>query len=507
LTEYSLFPSQTPRRTTCTDTGAVELGMKFTADADGEITAIRFYKGTGNTGTHYGALWTDTGQKLASIKFTNETYTGWQKARITPVKVKAGARYVVSYHAPRGRYAADEYYFNTACEQGPLSGLESMYRYGRTAGMFPSDSWRASNYWVDVVFAATATVQPPPTQPPVQPPVVEPPTQPPVVPPTQPPATGISHGADVPSSGLMGVRAGVSLKALTSDLVVTNAWLDANAAPGDVIRGLRVSGAQIRPASGVRPFALEDCLFVGPPKGGGFVCTHPDYLGGYGAPKITLRNSTLDGQGALGPQLSALGPGPNLDLYRVDLKGHHQGINTVGNATIAETWMHDMALKLGSGAHGECVLWPFGANVHLLRSWFIDVCQGDSTTGVSSAVSIYNETWNGAVPDGQQPHDGSVVECVLEGGSYALYGGATDKATPWAYNLTVRGNRFYRTKLRFGHNTNSPNPACAFADTSQGGRNNVWDNNRWGPLGPANQSGDPAEGTLIPSPGGWGSPH
>jgi hypothetical protein len=502
LPEYSLFPSQTPRRTTCDDGAGVELGMKFAVAVDGEITAIRFYRGSGNTGTHYGALWSATGQKLASVKFTNETGTGWQKARITPVKVKAGASYIVSYHAPRGHYAADEYYFNTACEQGPLSATESMYRYGPTAGMFPNESWRATNYWVDVCYTQTAPVVPP-IQSPTQP---EPEPEPTPEPKPQPPPTGIRHGADVPASGLTGVRPGVSLKSQTSDLLVTNAWLNDNA-PGDVIRGLRVSNAQIRPASGVRPFAIEDCLFVGPPKSGGFIPTHPDYLGGYTAPKVTARNCIFDGQGALGPQLSALGPGPNLDLTRCVIKGHHQGINTVGNSRIVECLMHEMALKLGSGAHGECVLWPFGGNVHLLRCWMIDTCQGDSTTGVSSAVSIYNEVWNGPVSNGAQPHDGSVVDCVMEGGSYAFYGGCLDKASPWAYGLTVTGNRFYRSKLRFGHNTNSPNPACAFADTSQGGRNNVWQNNTWGPLGPANQAGDPVEGTLVPSPGGWGSPH
>ena len=54
----------TPAVTATSDPDAVELGMKFQASVNGYITGIRFYKGTGNTGTHVGHLWTSTGQPL-----------------------------------------------------------------------------------------------------------------------------------------------------------------------------------------------------------------------------------------------------------------------------------------------------------------------------------------------------------------------------------------------------------------------------------------------------------
>ena len=47
---------------------------------DGFVTGVRFYKGTGNTGTHVGSLWSSTGTRLATVTFTNETATGWQTA-------------------------------------------------------------------------------------------------------------------------------------------------------------------------------------------------------------------------------------------------------------------------------------------------------------------------------------------------------------------------------------------------------------------------------------------
>jgi hypothetical protein len=43
--------SATPAILSDSDTGAVELGLKFRADTAGSITGIRFYKAAANTGT------------------------------------------------------------------------------------------------------------------------------------------------------------------------------------------------------------------------------------------------------------------------------------------------------------------------------------------------------------------------------------------------------------------------------------------------------------------------
>jgi hypothetical protein len=144
------------------DSSAVELGVKFTADVSGRVTGVRFYKGSGNTGTHVGNLWTSTGTRLATVTFRNESTTGWQQASFSsPVAITAGTTYVVSYLAPRGHYAADSGYFSAAgVDRAPLhalrdgvSGGNGVYRYGTTSG-FPASSWNATNYWVDVVFAS-----------------------------------------------------------------------------------------------------------------------------------------------------------------------------------------------------------------------------------------------------------------------------------------------------------------------------------------------------------------
>jgi hypothetical protein len=65
-------------------------GMKFKADSDGTATAIRFYKVSTNTGTHFGHLWSSTGQSLATATFSGETASGLAAGE--PVACRSGRR-------------------------------------------------------------------------------------------------------------------------------------------------------------------------------------------------------------------------------------------------------------------------------------------------------------------------------------------------------------------------------------------------------------------------------
>lgn len=142
------------------DPAAVELGTRFRSDVSGTITAIRFYKAPLNTGTHTGRLWTNTGTLLATVTFTNETASGWQQANLpAPVAINANTTYLVSYHAPNGHYTGTDAFFSTSLDRAPLHGLRDgvdgpngVYRYG-TGGVFPTDTYLAEGYWVDVVFS------------------------------------------------------------------------------------------------------------------------------------------------------------------------------------------------------------------------------------------------------------------------------------------------------------------------------------------------------------------
>ncbi|MBV8458956.1 MAG: DUF4082 domain-containing protein, partial [Acetobacteraceae bacterium] len=102
-----------------------------------------------------------TGHLLATATFSNETASGWQEADFSsPVSITAGTTYIASYHTNTGHYSEDDNYFATAHTSGPLtapssssSGGNGVYAYSSSA--FPSNTYNAANYWVDVVFQAS----------------------------------------------------------------------------------------------------------------------------------------------------------------------------------------------------------------------------------------------------------------------------------------------------------------------------------------------------------------
>jgi hypothetical protein len=167
----TIWPSTaTPAVPSANDGSAIEVGVKFTADAAGFISGIRFYKGTGNTGTHIGSLWTASGQLMAQATFTNETASGWQQVTFPdPVSVTAGTTYVASYHSSAGGYAVSAGGLTQSVDNPPLHALASgassgngVFTYAGTP-TFPTQTYNAGNYWVDVSYNTFANDTTPPT--------------------------------------------------------------------------------------------------------------------------------------------------------------------------------------------------------------------------------------------------------------------------------------------------------------------------------------------------------
>ncbi|MBY2919518.1 DUF4082 domain-containing protein, partial [Rhizobium leguminosarum] len=156
----SLFGSATPAVVNTDDTSAVELGVKFQTSLAGTITGIRFYKGSQDTGTHTGSLWSSTGTRLATLTFTNETASGWQIAYFTsPVALTAGQSYTASYHTNTGHYSTTADYFISNVTSGPLTAPASgngVYTYG-SASLYPTGTFQSTNYWVDVMFTTSGS--------------------------------------------------------------------------------------------------------------------------------------------------------------------------------------------------------------------------------------------------------------------------------------------------------------------------------------------------------------
>src|SRR6185437_11019353 len=85
------------------DPTPVSLGLKFRSDTAGTITGIRFYKGTGNNGTHIGSLYSSTGTLLGQATFSGETASGWQQVSFsTAVPIAANTTYVAAFFSNAG---------------------------------------------------------------------------------------------------------------------------------------------------------------------------------------------------------------------------------------------------------------------------------------------------------------------------------------------------------------------------------------------------------------------
>ena len=91
------------------------------------------------------------------MTFTGESASGWQQVTLpTAVAVTANTTYVVSYHAPLGRYAFTPKYFTAEYVKAPLralasgvSGGDGVYKYGASgSGSLPRRSTRPITGWM-----------------------------------------------------------------------------------------------------------------------------------------------------------------------------------------------------------------------------------------------------------------------------------------------------------------------------------------------------------------------
>ena len=182
---FSLFNPALPVNAGVHNDGqSLELGMKFTAHQDGQITELKYFRAAADAGDNdvrEGHLWGPGGTLLATVTFNSGSdQSGWQVASLsTPVAITAGSEYVVSYRTDNN-YAATNDFFNPSNEIafdgvdnnafsdpfGMLSAPQStvvggggldgngVYKTGAALAM-PNETFRASNYWVDVTFDST----------------------------------------------------------------------------------------------------------------------------------------------------------------------------------------------------------------------------------------------------------------------------------------------------------------------------------------------------------------
>src|SRR5262249_15892124 len=165
--------SATPAVVDLTDK-PVELGVKFYSGVSGYITGLRFYSNTNSGSSQLGSLWDASGNLLATATFVESTpSTGWQQVNFaTPVAISANTTYVAGYFASTGHYSISNNYFASAgVDNGVLhapsnaaAGGNGVYAYS-SSSVFPTLSYAATNYWVDVVFSTADALAAPAVQP------------------------------------------------------------------------------------------------------------------------------------------------------------------------------------------------------------------------------------------------------------------------------------------------------------------------------------------------------
>jgi hypothetical protein len=147
------FGTQSPPNS---NAGNYTLGNTLKFSANGQITALRYYRYAANmSANHTLRLWTPAGTQMAAVETASETGTGWITATLaTPFPVDAGDSWVVTTDLPS---ATDIY-----CYQAPPIASDTSYitwvegRYTASVGQFPTIS-DPHSYFTDVSFEPVRT--------------------------------------------------------------------------------------------------------------------------------------------------------------------------------------------------------------------------------------------------------------------------------------------------------------------------------------------------------------
>lgn len=154
------------------DAAAVELGVKWCASTPGKLNGIWFYRAPNNSGPQTVRLWSPgavLGQfVLAASQPAGVTSPGWTYVSLpTPVSISEGRTYLASYHTASGNYSVDQGYFSGGAARSTwlttfapgVEGASSVYRYGALSNAAPTNTFLASNYWVDVEFTPSSLLR------------------------------------------------------------------------------------------------------------------------------------------------------------------------------------------------------------------------------------------------------------------------------------------------------------------------------------------------------------
>ena len=413
------------------DKTSAELGTTFTPATGGRVTAIRFYKLVGQTGTHTGSIWAPNGTRLATVSFTNESSAGWQTASLEkPVALRSGCNYTVSYRVPAGGRYATTANFTGKSKSSVLKVSErdsGVYSY-RAPGTYPRSKWHSSQYWVDVNFVpggSGGSSQPaPPKSATPLPSSTSTPTPSPTPTPTPTPSpTPSSTPVPVPALVPVRVPAPVPVPAPARAPAPVTGW------PGASNTGYLGSTADLIAKS------------IPSITSAGTVIDHVDLSGDtfVNAPDVVIKNSVVHGGNwgiEVGPNATNLivqdttflggdnsaimddGYATNVSYVRVNISGSTDGMKLSGaSRLIQDSFIH--GLSQTSTSHNDGIQAYEGSNWKFIHNYI--------TTPDTGCISMFQ---------GQGNWDAVLIQNNrFVGGGYPLYlGGSTAK------NVQVKDN-------------------------------------------------------------------
>ncbi|MGA9813232.1 MAG: DUF4082 domain-containing protein [Terriglobales bacterium] len=152
----NIFGAGTPAVADGGDPRSIVLGVKIFSDVPGQVLGCSFYKAAANIGVHVVSLWDSVGRLLATQVVRSETASGRQLVLFsTPVSIAANQVFTCGYFAPNGHFSNDKNTFTSQSNVPPLHvpTYGGVFVYSEQSTRWPTSTWTASNYWVDVLFA------------------------------------------------------------------------------------------------------------------------------------------------------------------------------------------------------------------------------------------------------------------------------------------------------------------------------------------------------------------
>ena len=445
----SVFRSEVPAKAADPDDDAVTVGVVLTAKRSGTITEVRFYKGSANTGTHVGAVYSSWGRRLASATFTDESQQGWQSVELdSPVRLRAGQTVTAAVLMPRGHYAVTSPY-QWPDESTSMAAVRGVYRYGSELTN-PTSVYANSNYFVDVSFEPSLSETPTPI------PTATPSASPTATPSASPTATPSASPTATPSASPTATATPTSQPTATTSAPPSN-----SSKPGPTNTGVP-AGTKLTPYTG--PMLITTA---------GTVIDSKDVTGALRirAKNVTIRNSKVhDDPGAIaGIYVEDSGSATitdteiynfevgivygNYTATRVNMHGiTFDGTKIGSNSQLIDSWIHSP--KPTSDAHWDGVQVQGGVTNTVIRGNNIESTGADT----NSAVFIANDLG----PSTSGPL--TVTGNWLNGGNYTIY------ANPGGSGYTL--SNISITNNRFGHDAKY-GPAYVSVPVTWSG--NVWD--------------------------------